>query len=85
MIKSRPFSVFDTLIVKESKRKCRVKHVKTDNISDIMKLLCATGYLVGERVGTKRRSKIARREPWYKRRLEGNIQKLKKELSKIAA
>ena len=62
-----------------------LKFVSTNNITDVRKLVCAAGYLVGERLGITKTSKQVQRDPWWKRRLEGDIRRLRKDLSKVDA
>ena len=69
----------DSLAVQRETNKINavLKFVSTNNITDVRKLVCAAGYLVGERLGITK--------TWWKRRLEGDIRRLRKDLSKIDA
>lgn len=60
-----------------------LKYILSDDITKDGKLIRAAAYLLGERSGAKKSVKKEKKEPWWKRRLEGDIQRLRKDLSKI--
>ena len=59
-----------------------LKYVSTDDITDDGKLIRAAGFLLGEKIGSK---KSVKRDKRWKRRLEWGIKRLSKDLSKIDA
>jgi hypothetical protein len=60
-----------------------LKHINTDNITEMRDLIFCAAIVVGERVGAKRRTKKKSETPWWKRRIEEDIKTLRKHLSKI--
>ena len=58
-------------------------HITTTNITDIRNVICAAAVIVGERLGVKQKEKKEKQDPWWKRRIEGDIKILRKDLSKI--
>ena len=60
-----------------------LRYVTTDNITEVRDLICSAATLVGERVGAKRRERKKSEEPWWKRRIEGDIKSLRKHVAQI--
>ena len=55
--------------------------IQTKDISETNRLLHATAVVVTERLGLKPGKKKATKEPWWKRRLQGQVDQLRKNLS----
>ena len=56
--------------------------IRTDNISDTNKLICATAVYVAREFGFGERNKAYRmKEPWWKRRIIESISKLRKDIN----
>ena len=58
-----------------------VLYVITDSTSDTNKLIKAAAVHIGEQMGFKRKPVGKKSEPWWKRRIEGDIKRLKKDVS----
>ena len=57
-------------------------YIETGNITQTNNLLRAVSTLVGERLGLAIRGRTyQKKEPWWKRRIEGNITELRKHIS----
>ena len=54
-------------------------------ITDIRNVICAATVIVGERLGVKAKEKKVKQALWLKRRIEGDIKILRKDLSRIEA
>ena len=57
--------------------------IQTKDISETNRLLYATAVVVTERLGIKPGKKKATKEPWWKRRLQGQVDQLRKDLSRL--
>ena len=57
---------------------CVLKYVITDSISDTNKLIKVTLVYIGEQTELKRKPVGKKSEPWWKRRIEGDIKRLEK-------
>ena len=57
--------------------------MKTNNITDTNNLIYAGAVLVRELLGLKKPNRNARREPWWKRRLEGRVKEMNKDLCRV--
>ena len=57
--------------------------MKTDNITDTNNLIYAGAVLAQELLGLRKTYQSAKREPWWKRRLEGRVKELCKDLSRV--
>ena len=55
-----------------------LKYVITDRSIDTNKLIKATAVYIGEQIGLKRKPVGKKSEPWLKRRIEGDIKRLRK-------
>ena len=55
--------------------------IQTKDISETNRLLYTTAVVVTERLGIKPGRKKATKEPWWKRRLQGQVDQLRKDLS----
>ena len=77
----------DSKLVKETTRKVNtiLKYLPIANITDVRDLLHASAVLVGELLDIKEPKKKEQKEPYWKRRIEDDIKKLRKDLSKIDA
>lgn len=62
-----------------------IHNIKTETVTDINNLLFAGAYVVSEKLGKLRSSRGAERkkEPWWKRRVKGNILEWRKDLSRL--
>ena len=56
--------------------------IQTKDISETDRLLYATAVVVTERIGIKPDKKKASREPWWKKRLQGQVDQMRKDLSR---
>ena len=54
--------------------------MKTNNITDTNYLIYAGAVLVRELLGLKKPNRNAKREPWWKRRLEGRVKEMNKKI-----
>ena len=57
--------------------------MKTDNITDTNNVIYAGAVLAQELLGLRKTYQNAKREPWWKRRLEGRVKELCKDLSRV--
>lgn len=57
--------------------------IQTKDISETNRLLHATAVVVNERLDLKPGKKKATKEPWWKRRLQGQVDQLRKDLSRL--
>ena len=55
--------------------------MKTDNITPTNNLIKAAAAYVGEQIGLKQRPANKMKEPWWKRRIEGDIRTIRKDLN----
>ena len=62
-----------------------LKNVRCKNIDNIREVIKAAAILVSERVGVKRKTEQKQKDPFWKRRIENDIGKLRKDLSRIEA
>ena len=71
--------------LKEAVRKINdlLTDIPTANLTETNKLLLAAARLAGKKVGAKKRETTSMAEPWWKRRLNGQIAKLRKDLSRL--
>ena len=71
--------------LKEAVRKINdlLTDIPTANLTETNKLLLAAACLAGKKVGAKKRETTSMAEPWWKRRLNGQIAKLRKDLSRL--
>ena len=60
-----------------------LKHLKSSTITETRNIMQAASSLVGELVGAKKVEAKPRKEPWWKRRIERDIESLRKDLSLI--
>ena len=60
-----------------------LKHVTTNHITETRNLIQAASSLVGELLGAKKITTKPKKEPWWKRRIENDIELLRKDLSVI--
>ena len=60
-----------------------LKHLKPSTITETRNIMQAASSLVGELVGAKKVEAKPRKEPWWKRRIERDIESLRKDLSLI--
>ncbi|CAH3143021.1 unnamed protein product, partial [Porites lobata] len=75
----------DQLVIWKRLNEIRLKEVaaqiQTNDISETNRVLHATAVVVTERLGLKPGKKKATKEPWWKRRLQGQVDQLRKNLS----
>ena len=57
--------------------------MKTNNITDTNNLIYAGAVLVRELLGLKKPNRNAKREPWWKRRPEGRVKEMNKDLCRV--
>ena len=57
--------------------------MKTNNITDTNNLIYAGAVLVRELLGLRKPNRNARTEPWWKRRLEGRVKEMNKDLCRV--
>ena len=57
--------------------------IQTNDMSETNRLLHATAVVVTERLGLKPGMKKATKELWWKRRLQGQVDQLRKDLSRL--
>ena len=71
--------------LKEAVRKINdlLTDVPTANLTETNKLMLAAACLAGKKVGAKKRETTSMVEPWWKRRLNGQIAQLRKDLSRL--
>ena len=71
--------------LKEAVRKINdlLTDIPTANLTETNKLLLAAARLAGKKVGAKKRETTSMAEPWRKRRLNGQIAKLRRDLSRL--
>ena len=62
-----------------------LKNIRFNNIDNIRDVIKAAAILVSERVGVKRKIEQKQKDPFWKRRIENDIGKLRKDLSRIEA
>ena len=58
-----------------------IRHIKTNDISETNKLLNAASMWVARRLGLESSSRSKKQEPWWKRRIEGDIKSLRADIS----
>ena len=62
-----------------------LKYLPTSNITETKNLITAASLLVGEMVGVKPTNRNNRKEPWWKKRIEGDIARLRSDLGRLNA
>ena len=62
-----------------------IHNVKTNSITEMNNLIYAGAFVVTEKLGKTKKSggNDRRNEPWWKRRIEGNIKKWRKDISRL--
>ena len=91
MVKARPrqsTSLEGNCKTKEEREEPQVveevaAQIQTKDISETNRLLYTTAVVVTERIGMKPDKKKATREPWWKRRLKGQEDQLRRDLSRL--
>ena len=75
----------DSTKVKQTTAKVNeiLKFLPTSNITEVKNVLRASAILVCELIDIKEHKKKERKEPFWKRRIEGDIKKLRQDLSRI--
>ena len=75
----------DRTTVKQTTAKVNgiLKYLPTDDITDVKNVLQASAILVCELLDIKEPEKKEKKEPFWKRRIEGDIKKLRQDLSRI--
>ena len=62
-----------------------LKHIETKNITETRDLLKAAAVVICERLGVKDTTVTRGERPWWMRRIEGDISRLRKDLSRLDA
>ena len=62
-----------------------LKYLPTSNITETRNLITAASLLVGELMGVKPTNRDNRKEPWWKKRIEGDITRLRSDLGRLNA
>ena len=60
-----------------------LEKINTDNITETNDLIYAAAVVVSENLAVKRGGNKNEKKPWWKRRLESQIQQLRKDISKV--
>ena len=59
--------------------------IKVNNITETNGLIYCGAAMVTEMLGVKSKNKEKRKEPWWKRRLEGQVKQLNRDLGRVNA
>lgn len=60
-----------------------LKHIPMSDIGEMQQFIKAAAFLVGERIGVKARKIKENKKPFWQRRIEGDIKRLCKDISRI--
>lgn len=72
-----------TLKSQTAKVNAVIAHIKTKNITETNNLIRAASVWIAERMGLNKLELKEKKEPWWKRRIEGDIKRLKKDICKL--